>query len=126
MPIPTQAVWAVGEKTGGALAAITCCTAAVPARLTKRPSESTWGLLEDLRIVFSSATLYFASAVHPSQGRSQSTLQALRTSLGRHRAPRSDTQQAAGPHYIRSDSSSAGIVKLNSETKLGSIEQKAT
>ena len=41
MPIPTQAVWAVGEKTGGALAAIACCTAAVPARLANSPSEST-------------------------------------------------------------------------------------
>ena len=40
MPIPTQAVWAVGEKSGGALAATACCTAAVPARLAKSESKS--------------------------------------------------------------------------------------
>ena len=56
MPIPTQAVWAVGEKTGGALAAMACCTAAVPARLTNSPSESTCRFLSGLRIVSSSAT----------------------------------------------------------------------
>ena len=41
MPIPTQAVWAVGEKTGGGLAVIAGCPTAVPARLTNSPSEST-------------------------------------------------------------------------------------
>jgi hypothetical protein len=40
MPIPTQAVWAVEEKSGAALAATACCTAAVPARLAKSPSET--------------------------------------------------------------------------------------
>jgi len=55
MPIPTQAVWAVGEKTGGALAAIAGCTPAVPARLANSPSESICRLLQDLRIVSSSA-----------------------------------------------------------------------
>jgi hypothetical protein len=38
--MPTQAVWGLREKTGGALAAIDGCAAAVPARLAKSPSES--------------------------------------------------------------------------------------
>jgi hypothetical protein len=40
MPMPTQAVWAVGEKSGGALAAMARCPAAVPARLANSPSQS--------------------------------------------------------------------------------------
>src|SRR5437763_15929057 len=78
MPIPTHAVWAVGEKTGGALAAIACCSGAAPARLTDSPSESICRLLQDLRMHSSSATPYFASAVHCSQARSRSNLQANR------------------------------------------------
>jgi hypothetical protein len=56
MPIPTQAVWAVGEKTGCALAATADCTAAVPARVAKSPSDSICRFLWDLLIVPSSAT----------------------------------------------------------------------
>jgi hypothetical protein len=41
MPIPTQAVWAVGEKLGSALAAMACCTVAVLLRLARSPSVLT-------------------------------------------------------------------------------------
>src|SRR5215475_11642457 len=39
MPIPTQAVLAVGEITGGTLCATARVTAAVPARVVRSPSE---------------------------------------------------------------------------------------
>ena len=63
MPIPTQAVSRVGEKTGGALAAMACCTAAPPARLAKSTRESIWRFLLDLPIVPSPPTT-FASALY--------------------------------------------------------------
>jgi hypothetical protein len=53
MPIPTQAVWALGEKLGGAVAATACSTAAVPTKLAKSPIICRF--LHDVRIVFSSA-----------------------------------------------------------------------
>src|SRR6185503_4309682 len=58
MPMPTQAVSAVGEKTGGALAlaAMACCMAAVVARLANSPSERICRFVQDVRIVLSSTT----------------------------------------------------------------------
>src|SRR5207244_5347424 len=41
MPIPRQAVWTVGEKTGSALAAIACSTAAIPAADAKTRNHRT-------------------------------------------------------------------------------------
>jgi hypothetical protein len=38
MPMPTQAVWAVGENTGGALAVKACCPAAIVARQVESKS----------------------------------------------------------------------------------------
>ena len=60
MPIPTQAVWAVGEKTGWVLAAMAYCTAAVPARVAKSPSDSICRLLWDLLFLLGHAIIRFS------------------------------------------------------------------